>query len=115
MDDITKCRGCGLDPSQSLFDASQLLHNESLSLSPQEVAQGHAAVQMLGEKLKIIEHAMQRLDDLTTTLEKQLEKQIACLAPIHRIPDELLALVMQEACNVRGSSPARVVVFGPQL
>ena len=73
-DDNQLCRHCGLDTSISDLPAVSF-YNRSLDFYQEEVTNGRQMESLLG-------------------------KQSGFLAPVHRIPDEILLLILRMSCDV---------------
>lgn len=76
------------------------IYNQSLDFDPEEVAKGESAILTMQRDISAVKIALERLQAQKTRLELLLKKQVGCLSPIHRMPDELLLSLLQMTMHI---------------
>ncbi|TFL03210.1 hypothetical protein BDV98DRAFT_505079, partial [Pterulicium gracile] len=93
-----QCKLCGsANPNSFQFDRQ--IYNLSLRFHPHDVARADAAIQTLRAQIAEIQQTMERLHQAKLSIETHLQRQSMYLAPIHRVPDDVLLMIFQILVN----------------
>lgn len=95
---LMQCKLCGsANPNSFQFDRQ--IYNLSLRFHPHDVARADAAIQTLRAQIAEIQQTMERLHQAKLSIETHLQRQSMYLAPIHRVPDDVLLMIFQILVN----------------
>ncbi|TFL05532.1 hypothetical protein BDV98DRAFT_223852 [Pterulicium gracile] len=85
---------CGLHPgATSLLDLP--LRYQRFDFSPLDITMAKQAISTTQEQIEAIDRALDRLLDSKVLMEEHLARQMACIAPVHRVHDEILLLIFK--------------------